>query len=108
MKEVWLLALRLQQVGDQALQGGGLQPTHLHSVVLDKGSGELGCVGGRQDGFPPQRDAKHCPVFLLLAPLLHRVLQLEHARSETRTPVGRVMQADHIRKVLNLRIGGCI
>lgn len=37
--KVRLLVLGVQQVGDQALQGGGLQPAHLHRVVLDEAEG---------------------------------------------------------------------
>lgn len=74
---VGLLVLGVQQVCDQTLQGGGLQPAHLDRVVLDEaeGCGELCRVRARQDGLPAQRDAKHSPVLLLLPPLLHRVLQ---------------------------------
>lgn len=85
MKEVRLLVFWLQQVGDEALQGGGLDPAYLDSVVLDKGCRELRCGRGRQDGFPAQRDAKHGPVLLLLAPLLHRVLQFQHETDSCRT-----------------------
>lgn len=44
--EVGLLVSGVQQVGDQTLQGGGLQPAHLHRVVLDEaeGCGELGRI----------------------------------------------------------------
>lgn len=83
--EVGLLVLGVQQVGDQALQVGGLQPAHLHCVVLGEAEGrrELRRFrAGRQDGLPAQRDAEHSPVLLLLPPLLHRVLQeRERARS---------------------------
>lgn len=37
--KVGLPVLRVQQVGDQALQGGGLQPAHLHRVVLGEAEG---------------------------------------------------------------------
>lgn len=72
--KVWLLVFWVQEVGDQALQGGGLQPTYLNGVVLDKGCGELCCIWGWQHRFPAQRDAKHSPVLLLLPPLLYWVL----------------------------------
>lgn len=39
MDEVGLLVLKVQQVGDQTIQGGGLQPAHLHCVVLDEAEG---------------------------------------------------------------------
>lgn len=75
--EVGLLVFGVQQVCDQALQGGSLQPAHLHRVVLDEaeGRGEFRRVRARRDGLPAQRDAKHGPVLLLLPPLLHRVLR---------------------------------
>ncbi|CAF95930.1 unnamed protein product [Tetraodon nigroviridis] len=55
MSEVWLLLLWVQEVGDQALQGGGLQPPNLHGVVLDTGRGELGWVRARKGGLPCAR-----------------------------------------------------
>lgn len=37
--KVGLPVLRVQQVGDQTLQCGGLQPAHLHRVVLGEAEG---------------------------------------------------------------------
>lgn len=76
---VGLLVLGIQQVGDQALQCGGLQPTHLHRVVLNEaeGCGGLGCVQARLDRLPVQGDPKHRPVLHLLPPFLHWVLTEE-------------------------------
>lgn len=75
--EVGLLVLWVQQVGDQSLKGGGLQPAHLHRVVLDEAecSGQLCRVQAGKDRLSAQRDAKHSPILLLLPPLLHWVLQ---------------------------------
>lgn len=75
--EVGLLVLWVQQVVDQSLQSGGLQPAHLHRVILDEAEcrGQLCRVRAGQDRLPAQRDAKHSPILFLLSPLLHRVLQ---------------------------------
>ncbi|TNN57966.1 hypothetical protein EYF80_031790 [Liparis tanakae] len=74
---VGLLVLGVQQVGHEALQGGGLQPAHLHRVVLHEAEGrrQLLRVGARRDGLPAQRDSEHGAVLLLLPPLLHWILQ---------------------------------
>lgn len=96
-REVWLLVFWVQQVGDQTLQSGCLQPACLYRVVLDeaKGCGWLGGrVWGRVWGFrtwqyrlPAQCDAKDCSVLLLLPPLLYWILRENNARTSTSTRV---------------------
>lgn len=76
LRVIWVRALWVHQFCDKTLQSGCFKPADLQCAVLHEAKGGIALSGirWRLDGFSVKSDSIDGPVFHLLSPLLHWVL----------------------------------